>query len=121
MTTAKSGKKTIGIWAIVCILLIVFCFMVLMIPRQEAYAETKRVSGSYKKLPRVARTMIPVADSTQKGWMNANNSVLSSADPDWNNARFFHVSYNESLKESTTKGYGPQRCTRKCSNEVIGP
>ena len=40
------------------------------------------------------------------GFVDVNNSVLKSADPDWNNARYFNIVYDESVKELTQKGYG---------------
>ena len=106
MDTAKSGRKTIGIWAIVCIMVIsVFIIMSLIHP-QEAYAEEKKISGTLKGLPRLASTQIFIGDSKTKGFLYVNRSELSSPDPDWNNARIFYILYSEPTKEYDLKGYG---------------
>jgi hypothetical protein len=79
---------------------------VLPIQGQEAYGETKKISGTAKTIVRLAQTHIPVADSPVGGFLSVYHSVLSSADPDWDNARFFYVQYDESTKEWREKGYG---------------
>ena len=79
---------------------------VLPIQGQEAYGETKKVSGTSKTITRLAQTHIPVADTPVKGYLSVYHSLLSSADPDWNNARFFYVQYDESTKEWGDRGYG---------------
>ena len=94
MTIAKNRKKTIGIWAIVCTLVISACFLLPLIQNQEAYAETKKVTGTLK-------------DTVPLG-CGARHSVLSSADPDWNNARFFSAGWRKFkfTKPGHFKGYG---------------
>jgi len=106
MATAKSGKKTIGIWGIVCVLVISACLLVSLIQSQEAYAEKKKIFGTFKRLPRLASTRIPIANVSTKGFLNVYHSVLSSPDPDWNNARFFYIIYSEPSKDYDYKGYG---------------
>ena len=55
--TAIGGNKTIGIWAIVCILVILSCVLVSLIG-QEAYAETKKISGTLKSTTTATNTII---------------------------------------------------------------
>ena len=38
--------------------------------------------------------------------LDVNRSVLSSPDPDWNNAKCFYFLYNEPTKDYDHKGYG---------------
>ena len=106
MTKVKSGKKNIGISTILRILFISVCFVVMLIQIQEACAEKKKISGTYKWLLRLSNAKIPVTDSTEKGYIAAHNSVLKSTDPEWNNARLFSVQYTVSLKESIYRGFG---------------
>lgn len=106
MTAAKSGKKIVRIWAIVCMLVTSVCIMASLIQPQEAYAEKKKITGTLKGLPRLAIAKIPTADPNDRGWLIVNRSVLSSPDPDWNNARCFYFLYNEPTKDYDHKGYG---------------
>jgi hypothetical protein len=85
---------------------LVICFLSSLIQSQEAYAEMKKVSGTSKTIARLAQTPIAVAGSPAKGILRVFNSVLSSADPDWNDACFFYVEYAESTKDWGEKGYG---------------
>ena len=48
MATPRGGTKVIGSWAIVCIFLLMVCFIMSVIQRQETYAETKKVSGKVR-------------------------------------------------------------------------
>ncbi len=91
ITTAKSVKKTIGNWRIVFILVIPVYLLVSLIQYQEAYAETKKISGTFKAIVQLS--------------FCARHSVLSSADPDWNNARFFSASSLEFTKPGYFNGY----------------
>ena len=52
----------------------------------------------------LARTMVPIPKTPVKGYLIVYNAVFSSADPDWNNARFFFVHYQASIDGH--KGYG---------------
>ncbi len=104
ITTAKSTKKIVGILAIVCILVISVGLMVSRISTQEAYAEKKKITGTSKVIDLLSRTKIPVPKTTVKGYLIVYNAVFSSADPDWNNARFFFVHYKESTDGN--KAYG---------------
>jgi hypothetical protein len=105
MTTINKSKVTIinrGLTSI----FIVICFLLSLIQSQEAYAEMKKVSGTSKTIARLARARIPLADLPVKGYLRVSHSVLSSADPDWNNARFFYIEYDETTKEWGERGYG---------------
>ena len=106
MTTAKSGKKTIGIWAIVCTLVISVGFMVALIPTQEAFAEKKKITGTSTGIDLLSRGRIPVPKSPVKGYISAKHQVLDSADSDWNKADYFFVVYAASTREWNNKGYG---------------
>jgi len=66
----------------------------------------KKVSGTSKAIVRLEETQIAIADITQKGSLEVFRTVLSSADPDWNNAPFFYIRYDEPTKEWSRKGYG---------------
>ena len=90
LTLAKSGKKIVGIWGIVCILAISACFLFSIIQSQKAYAETKKVSGTIKFL-RLAKYQTAFADCDGALDLIATHGILSSDDPDWNNARLFSV------------------------------
>jgi hypothetical protein len=105
MTTINKSKATIFNRSLTSIF-IVICFLLSLIQSQEAYAEMKKVSGTSKAIVRLAETQIAVADITQKGSLEVFRSVLSSADPDWNDARFFYIRYDEPTKEWGKKGYG---------------
>ena len=106
MATAKSGKKTISILAIVCTLVISTLLLMSLIPTQEAYADKKKITGTSEVIARLARTKIPVPKSTEKGRLDVYHAVMKSDDPDWNNARFFFIIYDASLGEWTDKVYG---------------
>ncbi|UCE51136.1 MAG: hypothetical protein JSV31_17945 [Desulfobacterales bacterium] len=105
MTTINKSKVTIINWGLTTIF-IVICFLLSLTQSQDAYAEMKKVSGTTKAFVRLAQTHIAVADTPVKGYLGVYNSVLSSANPDWNNARFFLFWYDEPAKEWDDKGYG---------------
>ena len=92
MAKLKKDKKTVSIWAIVCILVISACFLLSLIQYQQAYAETKKISGTFKAVVQLS--------------FCARHAVLSSADPDWNNARFFSATQMEFTKPGHFNGYG---------------
>jgi hypothetical protein len=66
----------------------------------------KKVSGTTKAFVRLAQSNIHIAYSPLMGSLRVYHLVLSSADPDWNNARFFYIVYDESAKEWGDRGYG---------------
>jgi len=109
MTTINKSKVTIINWGLTTIF-IVICFLLSLIQIQEAYAEMKKVSGTTKTRVRLAQTYIPFYNTTVKdywkGYLSVYHSVLSSADPDWNNAPFSYIEYDESAKEWGDRGYG---------------
>lgn len=106
MIIAKSCKKPVGSRGITCVFFVMVCFIVSLTHAQEAYADKKMVSGTLKELPRLATTRIALANSKTKGFLDVNRSVLSSLDPDWNNARLFYIFYSEPSKDYDFKGYG---------------
>lgn len=108
MSPIIKRKRTTGISHrfLVVFFLTVAWLTVLPIQGQEAYGETKKVSGTSKTSVILAQTHIPVADSPVRVLLSAFHSVLSSADPDWDNARFFYVQYVEYIKEWVERGYG---------------
>ena len=105
MTTINKSKATIINRSLTSIF-IVICFLLSLSQSQEAYAEMKKVSGTFKGTVKLAETQIAIADITQKGPLDVFHTVLSSADPDWNNAPFFYIRYAEPTKEWGRKGYG---------------
>lgn len=106
MIATKNGKRINGIWAITCTLVFSIGIMVSLISIQEAYAEKKKITGTSKMHSTVARTQIPASDPNDRGWLIVGHSVLNSADPDWNNARYFYIVYSEPTKDYDYKGYG---------------
>lgn len=90
MTTNKKRKVT-TINRILMSIFIVLCFFLSLIQSQEAYAEMKKVSGTYE------RTTILHDNSTLHGQTIvrlANNCFMySSSDPDWDKATTFSVRY----------------------------
>ncbi len=105
MTTINKSKITIINRGLTSVFLVI-CFLLSLIQSQEAYAEMKKVSGTSKTIVRLALNRIPVADTTVKGYLVVYHTVLSSANPDWNNAPFFYIEYDESTKEWGERGYG---------------
>jgi hypothetical protein len=91
MAKAKSGKKTMGIWGIVCNMVISACLLMSLIQSQEAYGETKKVSGTFKLGIDVAQDTIYLPGKTPVR-VYCRLYVLNSTDPDWNNASLFYVS-----------------------------
>jgi hypothetical protein len=105
MTTINKSNVTIINRSLTSIFLVI-CFLLSLIQSQETYAEMKKVSGTSKAIVRLAQARIPVADTPVMGRLSVYHTVLSSADPDWNNARFFYIEYDESTKEWGDRGYG---------------
>jgi hypothetical protein len=107
MTLAKTGRKIFGIWGIVGILVISTCFLMTLIQNQEAYAETKKVSGTIKYLPNLARNRVPIPNCEQHLNLTVRQAILSSDDQDWNNARIFELDYLDFGKDPDKySGYG---------------
>ena len=108
MASGKSGKKTIGIGAIACTLVISACFLLSIIQTPEAYGEKKKVSGTYTEndKTRLTTARFSIPDSTLNVNISVQSVVLHSDDPDWNNARFFTVCYNGPGKVDLSTGFG---------------
>jgi len=92
MATAKSGKKTIGIMGIVCILAISVCLMISTIQIQESYAETKTVSGTFKLAYNLAKNHIINPDTKCTVLVTNRLFTLNSTESIWNNASYYYVS-----------------------------
>ena len=100
MTTAKGGKKIIGMRGIVGVLLLVVCCMVPLIQTPDVYAESKKASGSLKGASDLARHRIQSTaykPPIPVGELNNFFGIFSSDDPEWNNATFYSVWYIENL------------------------
>ena len=106
MIAAKKVNKTIGIRYVTYICLIGLWLLVLLIQSREAYCETKKISGTAEDIAVLAINRIPIDNSPYKGNFYVYHSVLVSADPDWNNAHFFYIQYDEPTKEWDERGYG---------------
>ena len=103
---SEIGMKSSVIWAFVCALIVSICLMVSLIQPQQAYAETKKVSGTLKMYNRLVQTSIRTPNPANKTWVNVDQSIFSSDNKDWNNAYFFYVTYTEISEEYDSKGYG---------------
>ena len=90
MTTNKKRKVTTINRALMSIF-IVLCFFLYLIQSQEAYAEMKKVSGTYEQITKL------VDDATIHGqtFVRLANYrfMYSSSDPDWDKATTFNVRY----------------------------
>ena len=85
MTAVKRSKMAVTIWRLVGILVIAAWLLVSVMQSHEAYAERKKVSGTIKSLTPLAHDIPEDTHFTAGLW------VLSSADPDWDNALVFDV------------------------------
>ena len=100
MVTVNKGKRIIDIWGIVCVFLIIACFMVSLIQTQEVYAESKKVSGTVKTSRDLERNKIrstAYKPAIPVGELTNVFGIYSSADPEWNNATFYSVWFIENL------------------------
>lgn len=106
MAPISKNKKTIIIRGFTSIF-IVCCFLLSLNFSQEACAEPKKVSGTMKRLPNLAKDKIPIPNCEQHLYLNVHQAILSSDDPDWNNARYFYFGYYEFGKDQNEySGYG---------------
>ena len=90
MTIKKNGNNMSGIWRIACILAIWACFLLLVIQSPEAYAETKKVTGTSKLAYHLEQVTISSSGKTPVRITN-RLYTLNSADPDWDNASFYYI------------------------------
>lgn len=90
MTTIKKSKVTI-INRVLTRIFIVLCFFLSLIQSQEAYAEMKKVSGTYEVITR----LLDVKTSYDQTIVRLVNDrfMYSSSDPDWDKAKSFSVRY----------------------------
>jgi len=85
MLKGKGSKMTVSIWGLIGILVITAWLFVSVMQSHEAYAERKKVSGTIKSCTHLAY------DYPEDTRFRVDLWVLSSADPDWNNALVFDV------------------------------
>jgi len=96
MSAINKSKMIVPNWKLVGILLIVAWFMISMVPSQEAYAESKKVSGTIKATTVIGRKLIQCptdGEPIDAGDLRNRVGAYKSADPDWNNTTFFTVSF----------------------------
>ena len=96
MSAINKSKMIVPNWKLVGILLIFAWFMISMIPSQEAYAESKKVTGTIKATTVIGRHLIQCftgEEPVPAGDLRNRVGAYSSADPDWNNTTFFIVSF----------------------------
>ncbi len=105
MATAKGSKKIVTIWALVGILVISAWLLVSLFQGQGVYAESKKVSGTSKSTTDLAREVIRLPDKISSIEFRISRRVLTSTDPDWDNAHVFYVWYNHPTKLRVFKGY----------------
>ena len=104
MTTNKKRKVTTINRALMSIF-IVLCFFLSLNQSQEAYAEMKKVSGTYEQIAKLidGRTI-----HGQTTVLIANYRFMySSSDPDWDKATTFDLRYyvNPTFQEDKYGGY----------------
>jgi len=105
MDTAKGSKKTVTIWGFVGVLVTSAWLLVLLFQGQEVYAESKKVSGTTKSVTSLTKEIIRLPDMVSRIDFSIQHWVLSSTDPDWDNAHGFYVRYNHPTKPRVFKGY----------------
>ena len=105
MSPIINRKTCISYQFLVVFFLTVAWLIVLPIQGQEAYGETKKASGTIKFL-RLAMDKSYIADCAGFLSLSASHGILSSDDPDWNNARLFFVGCWMIAKDEQYKGYG---------------
>lgn len=105
MVTAKGSEKIVAIWGFVGILLISVWLLISLFQGQEVYAESKKVSGTTRSVTRLTQEIIRLPDMVSRLDFNISHWMLSSTDPDWDNAQVFYVRYNHPTKPKVYKGY----------------
>jgi len=105
MSTLMGSKKTVTIWGLVGILVISAWLLVILFQGQEVYAGSKKVSGTTKSVTRLTQEIIRLSDMVSRIDFNIQHWVLSSNDPNWDNAHVFYVRYNHPTKVRVYKGY----------------
>jgi len=105
MRKGKGSKTTVTIWGLVGILVISAWLLVSLFQGQEVYAGSKKVSGTTKSVTRLTQEIIRLPDMISRIEFNISHWVLSSTDPDWDNAHVFYVTYNHPTKLRVFKGY----------------
>ena len=100
MAAENKGKRIIHIRSIVCVFVVIACFMVSIVQVQEACAEKRKASGTLKERTELSRDFIRSTEYKPPipvGEMFSTFGVYSTDDPEWNNATFFSVWFIENL------------------------
>ena len=94
MTFYSKSKGNIFIQGLTSIF-IVFCFLLSLNFSQEAYAESKKVSGTIvdADVTSLAKRSIRIPNCEHYLYLNVRHAILRSDDPDWNNASYFYITY----------------------------
>ena len=104
MTIARKSVMTAS-WRLIGLLVGMALFIV-SIQTQEAYAETKKVSGTCEVITRLTRSAIPCFSPTAGVPFRVHHSMLNSDDPNWNNVQRFTFQYDDISKDRHFRGYG---------------
>jgi len=105
MLKGKGNKMTVSIWGLIGILVIGAWLLASLIQSQEAYAESRKVSGTAKLMTELARDLIHLPDNISFILLKIDLWVLNSADPDWDNAYIFDVRHTDPNKLWVWKAY----------------
>ena len=94
MTPTSKSKRTIITRGFTSFF-IVICFLVSLNFSQEAYAESKKVSGTIvdADVTSLAKRSIRIPNCEHYLYLNVRHAILRSDDPDWNNASYFYITY----------------------------
>jgi hypothetical protein len=105
--TVRIKKTMIPIWTICCFL-IPICLLLSITQFKYAHAEGKKSIVTYTEnnTIRLERTRIPIPDLKIGIGVSVRHAILSSADPNWNNARYFYVSIQKLNEEHGNRNYG---------------
>jgi hypothetical protein len=85
-------------WSIVSLLVIVAWLLVSLLQSHDAFAESKKVSGTRKVVTELARSGLDITlgdASYFVGFLTNRLWVYSSTDPAWNNATAYSVVFSE--------------------------
>ena len=100
MVELRIKKTMASIWTI-CFLVTPTCLLLSLIQIKYAHAEGEKILVTYTEnnTIRLEKTRIPIPDSTIGIGVSVKHAILSSADPNWNNARYFYVSIQKLNEE----------------------
>ena len=87
------------------VLLVVACLLVSVMQSQEAYAERKKVSGTVRSVIELVQERVRQFDNIHDIDFRVEVWVISSTDPDWDNAHAFCIRYTLPTKVTHYEGY----------------